>query len=385
MGLGLGGRGNVCSRKAFPSLLGVSWQGEYVVSNASGQDEPGMPRISGLEMQEKIGEGGWAWCTGPSISTCTRSVAVKVLRDPAGNAAAPPAWQRESRLMASLAHPNVVTIHDAGQIDGHNYLVLEYMAGGSLRSRMQPGRPWRLADAIPVLDCVAQALCHIHAQGVLHLDLTPENVLYTPDGQIKITDFGLAVPNAETRGLLEGQGPPGTIDYAAPEQRFGLALDARCDVFSLATLGYELLTGRLPGRVYVPLSRQRRDCPRRSTRSSAAAWREIPMSVMSRWTSSGRPCSTPAVPAGRAFAAGCSARRPFWRRWSLSCSWRMHGEPPLGSLPGTAAAPGELPTRLWMLYDKPEDLSLFAGEAGGELSNSCGSGGAAVVVEQPKR
>ena len=167
------------------------------MSDASRQSISKLPCIPGLQLQEKIGEGGMSEVYRAVHLTLQRGVAVKVLRASAEDGAAVPDWLRESRLMASLAHPHVVTIHDAGQVEGRNYLVMEYLAGGSLRSRMEPGRPWSLAQASLVLDCIAGALDHIHEHGVLHLDLKPENILYTADGQIKITDFGLSVPRGD--------------------------------------------------------------------------------------------------------------------------------------------------------------------------------------------
>jgi hypothetical protein len=344
-----------------------------------------MPGIPGLELQEKIGEGGMGVVYRAIHLNLQRSVAVKILCAPADEGAAVPAWQRESRLMASLAHPNVVTIYDAGQIDGHNYLVLEYMAGGSLRSRMTPGRPWPLADAVLVLDRIAQALCHIHEQGVLHLDLTPENVLYTPDGQIKITDFGLSVPNADTKGLLQGQCFQGTIDYSAPEQRFGLALDARCDVFSLATLAYELLSARLPGRVYVPVSQHRRRLP---AALDDVLRRGLARDPNDRYESMGQ--------FRQALVDACRPNRSRVRGRLLGAVaglvalvvmlLAVHaGRTTTRQPSGLAKAPGELATQGWMLYDKPEDLSLFTGEGGGELSNASDVPVQRVLIEQPTR
>jgi serine/threonine-protein kinase len=115
---------------------------------------------------------------------------------------------------------------------------------------MQPGRAWRAAQTLPVLDAIARALAYIHAQGILHLDLKPENVLCSKAGAIKVTDFGLALEQVDARTLSVLGLEQGTLDYCSPEQRHGLPFDQRSDVFSLATLAYELLTGRLPGRMY---------------------------------------------------------------------------------------------------------------------------------------
>jgi serine/threonine-protein kinase len=156
--------------------------------------------------------------------------------------------------MASSEHRNIVGVYDCGEVNGNGYIVMEYIAGANLRARMQPGQPWGAPQAGLVLDAVGRALSYMHSQGILHLDLKPENVLCGQDGEIKLTDFGLARPQNEPTiqnclGLLEY-----SLDYCSPEQRFGLGVDARSDLFSMAVLGYELLTGRLPGRVYVPVS-----------------------------------------------------------------------------------------------------------------------------------
>jgi hypothetical protein len=172
------------------------------------------------------------------------------------------AFHRESRLMGSLAHPHVVAIHDCGQTHGQFYLVMEFVAGRPLRDALEPGRPWPVARAAPVLEAIARALSYIHDQGILHLDLKPENVLVSDSGTVKITDFGLAIPQTDARNLSELGLAQGSVDYCSPEQRHGLPQDHRSDVFSLATLAYEMLTGRLPGRAYVPASQRNPDLPR---------------------------------------------------------------------------------------------------------------------------
>ena len=116
---------------------------------------------------------------------------------------------------------------------------------------MRPGQAWPLGRALPVLVGVAAALSYIHGQGILHLDLKPENVL-CPEGGVKIADFGLALAQADARQLAERGLAQGTIDYCAPEQRHGLKTDPRSDLFSFAVVAFELLTGQVPARTFQP-------------------------------------------------------------------------------------------------------------------------------------
>src|SRR5262249_58080569 len=132
---------------------------------------------------------------------------------------------------------------------------MAYVACSRLRSLMEPGLAWPVHQTVRVMSAIGSALSHIHAQGILHLDLKPENVLYGANGQIKVTDFGLAQSRIDADAPAELGLAQGTVDYGAPEQRYGLPVDPRADLFSLATLAYELLTGRLPGRVYVSARR----------------------------------------------------------------------------------------------------------------------------------
>ena len=210
--------------------------------------------IPGYEILEEIGEGGMGRVYKAIQLNLRRPVAIKRLNAiPTGQAVS--CFQRECQLMASLAHPHVVAVYDSGTSGGHHYLVMEYVPGSSLRSRMRPGAPWPTARAARVLDAIAGALCYIHEQGILHLDLKPENVLSTERGEVKITDFGLALSLLDVRTLFDLGLAEGTLDYCSPEQWHGLRLDQRSDVYSLATLAYELLTGRLPRRIYVSACR----------------------------------------------------------------------------------------------------------------------------------
>lgn len=223
------------------------------MQKADGSPRP--PEIPGYEVQDKIGEGGMGTVYRARQVAPARTVAVKVLHTlPAGG------FHRETKLMGSLAHPNVVAIHAFGESDGHSYIVMEYVPT-TLRSRMTPGQPWPISQAAPLINAIAEALTYIHGRDILHLDLKPENVLCGDDGTIKITDFGLALSRVDAWTLSELGLVQGSIDYCSPEQRYGLPIDQRSDLFSLATMSYELLTGFLPGRVYVPASRRNPKLP----------------------------------------------------------------------------------------------------------------------------
>jgi serine/threonine protein kinase len=224
---------------------------ELTALEHSVQPAPGSIRIPGYDLLETIGEGGMGVVYRAVQHEPHRTVAIKFLAPVPSDRLAAEAFERESRLMASVKHPNVVAIHDSGQAGGRYYLVMEYVSGPPLRSLMKPGQAWPISKAVPLLDSIARALSHIHDQGILHLDLKPENVLCVPAGTIKITDFGLALRRVDAWTLSDLGLVQGTIDYCPPEQRYGLPIDQRSDLFSLATLAYELLTGTLPGRVYV--------------------------------------------------------------------------------------------------------------------------------------
>lgn len=219
-----------------------------------------LPRLPGYELVEPLGEGGTGVVYRGLRLADEQIVAIKLLHPWAEQSDGFLSWSRESRLMAAVRHPNLVRVFEAGFTDGHAYMVMEYVPGPTLRKLLVPGCPWPPEAVWLLIDAVASALTALHFQGILHLDLKPENILLvggSAHGEaVKLSDFGLA------RGQQEGQTPAAldavqsSMCYSSPEQRHGLPLDVRSDLFSLAVLTYELLTGRLPGRVYVPV-RQR--------------------------------------------------------------------------------------------------------------------------------
>jgi serine/threonine protein kinase len=205
--------------------------------------------IPGYDLLERIGEGGMGTVYRARQLSLQRTVAVKVLHSTAGARTAQD-FQRESRLLAALSHPDIVAIYDCGWSGDRYFLVTEFVNGAPLRSLMSPGCPWPADRAGVLLAHIAEALTYIHQHGVLHLDLKPENVLCTPSGDVKIADFGLALERIAASARAEQGLVQGTIDYCAPEQRYGLGADERSDLFSLGVIAYELLTGALPSRLY---------------------------------------------------------------------------------------------------------------------------------------
>ena len=195
-----------------------------------------------------------------------RHVAVKVLHEAlAGDPVFVEKLAEEARIVAGLQHPNILTVYDWG-VDGSAYLVTEYLAGGSLRSLLDTGRTLSHSQALVVGLDVCRALDHAHQMGVVHRDLKPANLLFSQDGHLKISDFGLASALAETsRTDIFVEGIVGTARFASPEQAKGQPLDGRSDVYALALVLVESVTGHLPFVEDTLLgtlrARRRRDVP----------------------------------------------------------------------------------------------------------------------------
>ncbi|MDF3070757.1 MAG: serine/threonine protein kinase, partial [Polyangiaceae bacterium] len=208
----------------------------------SGLDEPEPPPESppGLELLEEIGRGGMGQVFRARHARLDRIVAVKLLpAELASDLGARARFEREARTLARLAHPNIVTVHDFGALpEGSGYLVMEYVEGGTLRSRL----PLAPKDAERVARELCEALACAHAAGIVHRDLKPENVLFDAAGRARLVDFGIAQLLAgEHTALTAPQVVLGTPRYMAPEARSGGPTDARADVFALGVLLREML------------------------------------------------------------------------------------------------------------------------------------------------
>ena len=211
-------------------------------------------RLGVYEVQAPIGAGGMGVVYRALDTHLNRPVAIKVLSDALADPAARRRFQREAQTASSLNHPHIVTVHDAGEFEGRQYLVTELVDGGTLREWAKGAtRGWR--PTIELLTGVADGLAAAHEAGILHRDIKPENILITKSRYAKLADFGLAkllegaasdeaptVTDVRTRqGVIAG-----TLTYMSPEQASGQPLDARSDIFSFGVVLYEVLSGQRP-------------------------------------------------------------------------------------------------------------------------------------------
>lgn len=211
-------------------------------------------RLGPYEILGPLGAGGMGRVYRARDVKLDRPVAIKVLRD---DYAGDPAWlarfEREARLLATLNHGNIATIHGLDECEGSRYLAMELVPGQSLAQRLAKG-PLPAVQALAIGKQIADGLEAAHDRGIIHRDLKPGNVMLTPDGKVKILDFGLAksaeqaVAPADSNAPLEAQTREGvavgTPGYTAPEQTRGEAIDRRTDLWAFGCVLYEMITGR---------------------------------------------------------------------------------------------------------------------------------------------
>ncbi|MEE9294284.1 MAG: protein kinase [Phycisphaerae bacterium] len=213
-----------------------------------------------LEILEILGQGGMGVVYKARQTKLDRFVALKILPPETGTAPAfADRFAREARTLAKLSHPNIVNIHDFGEVDGLFYFVMEYVDGLNLRRLLSTGQ-LSPQEALRIVPQICNALETAHEHGVVHRDIKPENVLLDKKGNVKIADFGLAKLLQHTPSdltLTATQQVVGTHHYMAPEQLFNpQEVDHRADIYSLGVVFYEMLTGELPiGRFAPPSER----------------------------------------------------------------------------------------------------------------------------------
>ncbi len=193
-----------------------------------------------------LGSGGMGEVYRAADPRLKRDVAIKVLSSPQIDRDARDRFAAETRAVAALSHPNIITIHDVGEVDGLPYAVMEVLEGETLRDRLASGA-LPIAEALAVATQIASALAAAHSRHIVHRDLKPANVFVLHRQQVKVLDFGIAKqlsqPDAPTQTTLEGM-IVGTAGYMAPEQIRGRSADARVDVFAFGALLYEMVTGK---------------------------------------------------------------------------------------------------------------------------------------------
>jgi hypothetical protein len=238
-----------CETISSPTHAGPNWSRTFTQNPNSTQhwDVPDGCRIPGYEVFGELGRGGMGVVYHARQITLDRPVALKLLL--AGAHAAPAERQRfnaEATATAQLRHPNIVQVFEAGEHDGKPFLTLEFVAGGSLAQRLN-GTPLAPRVAAELVETLARAVQVAHQQGIVHRDLKPSNILITPDGVLKVADFGLAkLLDADTEQTRTGA-VLGTPSYMAPEQASGSGeIGPFTDVYALGAILYELLTGRAP-------------------------------------------------------------------------------------------------------------------------------------------
>jgi serine/threonine protein kinase len=175
-----------------------------------------------------------------------RTVAIKVLRpDLATEGSFIGRFEREARIAAKLDHPNIIPIHSVEEVAGVHFFVMKYVAGKSVEELLS-GQPWAIEHCRQVLWQAACGLGHAHQRSVIHRDIKPSNIMIDESGRAMITDFGISKAlQQDTQYTSTGQ-VVGTPRYVSPEQAQGLPLDGRSDQYSLAVVGFQMLTGRLP-------------------------------------------------------------------------------------------------------------------------------------------
>jgi serine/threonine protein kinase/TolB-like protein/tetratricopeptide (TPR) repeat protein len=218
-------------------------------------DDLGGRSLGSYRLLSRIGAGAMGEVYAAHDEKLNRRVAVKLIaKDVARDVDRLQRFRQEAHAASSLNHPNIVVVHDVGELEERPFIVTELVEGVTLRQRLKAG-PLSVPDAIEIALQVTSALAAAHARGLVHRDIKPENVMLRPDGYVKVVDFGLAklaraehapVAGAASTGLTQPGHAAGTPAYMSPEQARAEPVDARTDVFSVGAVLYEMVTGRLP-------------------------------------------------------------------------------------------------------------------------------------------
>ena len=203
--------------------------------------------ISHYKILDKLGEGGMGVVYKAEDTKLKRTVALKFLASQSlGTPEEKTRFVHEAQSAAALDHPNICTVYEIDEADGHTFIAMAYVDGESLREKTESG-PLKLEEALSLATDIARGLQEAHEKAIVHRDIKSANIMVTKNGHAKITDFGLAKLAGSTRVTKTGT-TVGTAAYMSPEQALGEGVDHRSDIWSLGVVLYEMLTGQLPFR-----------------------------------------------------------------------------------------------------------------------------------------
>ena len=199
--------------------------------------------IPGFEIKSHVGSGGMAVVFLAIQTSLERPVALKVLKNTESKE-----WTErflnEGRILASLSHRNIITVHDIGIHEGHIYISMEYVNGGDLKPRIEAGM--KPKEALDLVASIGAALEIAHKKGIIHRDIKPGNILYRSDDTPVLADYGIAKDFERETDVTVDDTVIGTPDYLAPEQARAEPVDGRTDIYGLGIIFYEMLTGKKP-------------------------------------------------------------------------------------------------------------------------------------------
>src|SRR3954453_1212388 len=208
---------------------------------------PGTLLSGRYRLEARLGSGGMSTVYKATDQVLMRPVAIKLMhREVAADSAQLERFRREARAVAGLSHAHIVTVIDYGEDEGRPYIVLEYVAGETLKQRIRRLGRLPVAEAVAYAIEIARALGCAHAGHIAHRDVKPQNVLIDEEGTAKVTDFGIARSLDDDEGLTAEGRVLGTTDYVAPEQALGHRVTGQSDLYSLGIVLWEMLVGDTP-------------------------------------------------------------------------------------------------------------------------------------------
>ena len=217
------------------------------------------------EVVSHIGQGGLADVFLAVDTILNRQVAIKILRaDLSSDTVSILRFEREAQAAASLAHPNIVEIYDVGEYKDHHYIVMEYIAGKTLKQVIRSRGPLVNEEAVDIMKQLCSAVAEAHSRGIIHRDIKPQNVIVKADGSLKILDFGIATALGSVQ-LTQANNVMGSVHYLAPELAKGEPASFQSDIYALGIVLYEMLSGDVPYKadqaVQVALKHMREPMP----------------------------------------------------------------------------------------------------------------------------